>query len=58
MTAVETRFPISNEKGNVRLSFPWTDAFRPAKKTSQVCDPWDPVCPLQSLLCDRGGGAR
>jgi programmed cell death 6-interacting protein len=36
MTAVETRFPISNEKGNVKLSFPWTDAFRPSKKTSQA----------------------
>jgi len=35
MTAVETRFPISNEKDNVRISFPWTDAFRPSKKTSQ-----------------------
>jgi hypothetical protein len=36
MTAVETRFPVSNEKGNVKLSFPWTDAFRPSKKTSQA----------------------
>jgi hypothetical protein len=36
MTAIETRFPISNEKGNVKLSFPWTDAFRPSKKTSQA----------------------
>lgn len=24
MTSVETRFPISNEKGNVKLTFPWT----------------------------------
>ncbi|WIA35320.1 hypothetical protein OEZ86_003775 [Tetradesmus obliquus] len=35
LTSIETRFPISNEKGNVRISFPWTDAFRPSKKTSQ-----------------------
>eukprot|EP00879_Flechtneria_rotunda_P016447 GHRR01017211.1.p1 GENE.GHRR01017211.1~~GHRR01017211.1.p1 ORF type:complete len:133 (+),score=46.94 GHRR01017211.1:766-1164(+) len=35
LTAIETRFPISNEKGNVRISFPWTDAFRPNKRTSQ-----------------------
>jgi hypothetical protein len=33
---VETRFPISGEKGHVKLSFPWGDAFRAAKKTSQV----------------------
>ncbi|GBF91561.1 hypothetical protein Rsub_04301 [Raphidocelis subcapitata] len=32
---VETRFPISGERGHVKLSFPWFDAFRPAKKTSQ-----------------------
>jgi programmed cell death 6-interacting protein len=35
LTSIETRFPISSEKGNVRISFPWTDAFRPSKKTSQ-----------------------
>ncbi|KAF8060549.1 BRO1 [Scenedesmus sp. PABB004] len=36
LTSIETRFPISNEKGNVKLSFPWSDAFRPSKKTSQA----------------------
>jgi hypothetical protein len=36
LAAVETRFPISGEQGNVRISFPWTDAFRPAKKSSQT----------------------
>jgi hypothetical protein len=51
MTAIETRFPISNEKGNVKLSFPWTDAFRPAKKTSQVCGwPLNLVCASCSLV--------
>lgn len=36
LTAIETRFPISNEKGNVRISFPWNDAFRSSKRTSQA----------------------
>eukprot|EP00882_Tetradesmus_deserticola_P013778 GHRQ01014632.1.p1 GENE.GHRQ01014632.1~~GHRQ01014632.1.p1 ORF type:complete len:252 (+),score=113.48 GHRQ01014632.1:112-867(+) len=35
LTSIETRFPISHEKGNVRINFPWTDAFRHSKKTSQ-----------------------
>lgn len=35
LTAIETRFPISGERGHVRLSFPWCDAFRPSKKSSQ-----------------------
>ena len=57
MTAVETRFPISSEKGNVKLSFPWTDAFRPSKKTSQVrstiraeCTAFFQSCQLNSTL--------
>ena len=34
---METRFPISADKGHVnKLSFPWYDAFRPAKRTSQA----------------------
>eukprot|EP00775_Hariotina_reticulata_P008073 gene8073-8268_t len=36
LAAIETRFPISSEKGNVRINFPWTDAFRSSKKTSQA----------------------
>lgn len=36
MTAIETRFPISQERGHVKLSFPWYDAFRPSKKSSQA----------------------
>jgi hypothetical protein len=36
LTAIETRFPISQERGHVKLSFPWFDAFRPSKKTSQA----------------------
>ena len=35
LTAIETRFPISQEKGHARISFPWYDAFRPSKKTTQ-----------------------
>jgi programmed cell death 6-interacting protein len=33
---IETRFPISGERGHVKLSFPWTDAFRPTKRASQA----------------------
>lgn len=36
LTAIETRFPISNEKGNVRITFPWYDAFRSSKRTTQA----------------------
>lgn len=63
MTTIETRFPISNEKGNVRLSFPWTDAFRPAKKTSQYNVHFEKAAVLfnvaavmsqQALQVDRG----
>ncbi|KIY99284.1 pH-response regulator protein palA/RIM20 [Monoraphidium neglectum] len=35
LTAIETRFPISGERGHVKLAFPWCDAFRPTKKTQQ-----------------------
>jgi hypothetical protein len=35
LTAIETRFPISQEKGHARINFPWYDAFRPSKKTTQ-----------------------
>jgi len=35
LTNIETRFPISGEKGHVKLSFPWADAFRSSKKTTQ-----------------------
>jgi programmed cell death 6-interacting protein len=33
---METRFPISKEKGHVKLSFTWADAFRSAKKAEQA----------------------
>ncbi|KAI8477285.1 MAG: programmed cell death protein 6 interacting protein X [Monoraphidium minutum] len=36
LTLIETRFPISSEKGHVKISFPWCDAFRPTKKSSQA----------------------
>jgi programmed cell death 6-interacting protein len=32
---METRFPISADKGHVNLSFSWCDAFKPQKKTTQ-----------------------
>ena len=35
LTAIETRFPISKEKGNAQVAFSWADAFRPAKKQQQ-----------------------
>ncbi|GBF94332.1 hypothetical protein Rsub_06954 [Raphidocelis subcapitata] len=36
LTNIETRFPISSERGHVRLPFVWADAFRPSKKASQA----------------------
>lgn len=33
--AVETRFPISKEKGAANVSFAWFDAFRPSRRTAQ-----------------------
>lgn len=35
LTAIEARFPISAERGHAKLSFPWADAFRPAKRAAQ-----------------------
>lgn len=32
LSSIEARFPISGERGHVKLSFPWFDAFRPSKK--------------------------
>jgi programmed cell death 6-interacting protein len=36
LTAIETRFPISREKGHATVSFVWYDAFRPTKRTIQA----------------------
>jgi hypothetical protein len=36
LTNIETRFPISSERGHVKLQFVWADGFRPAKKASQA----------------------
>ncbi len=33
--AVETRFPISKEKGAANVSFAWFDAFRPSRRAAQ-----------------------
>jgi len=33
---IETRFPISTERGHIHLTFPWADAFRPTKKAGQA----------------------
>ncbi|KAL6757097.1 BRO1-like domain-containing protein [Haematococcus lacustris] len=36
LTAIETRFPISKEKGHAAVAFTWYEAFRPAKKATQT----------------------
>ncbi|GLC38437.1 hypothetical protein PLESTB_001578000 [Pleodorina starrii] len=36
LCAVETRFPISKEKGHAQVSFAWNDAFRPSRRVSQT----------------------
>ncbi|KAG2490070.1 hypothetical protein HYH03_011535 [Edaphochlamys debaryana] len=36
LCAVETRFPISKEKGQAQVSFVWFDAFRPSRRTAQT----------------------
>lgn len=65
LTAIEARFPISAERGHVRLSFPWADAFRPSKKTAQtnvhfekaaVLFNFGAVLSQQALQVERGTG--
>lgn len=36
LTAIETRFPISKERGHAQISFAWFDAFQPKKRTAQA----------------------
>ncbi|GFR44801.1 hypothetical protein Agub_g6136, partial [Astrephomene gubernaculifera] len=35
LCAIETRFPISKEKGHAQVVFSWFDAFRPTRRASQ-----------------------
>uniref|UniRef100_A0A061S6K1 Programmed cell death 6-interacting protein n=1 Tax=Tetraselmis sp. GSL018 TaxID=582737 RepID=A0A061S6K1_9CHLO len=36
LSAMEARFPVSDDKDHIGLSFVWYDAFKPSKKTSQA----------------------
>ncbi|MEW5310155.1 MAG: hypothetical protein WDW38_001981 [Sanguina aurantia] len=62
LTAIETRFPISKEKGHAQLAFTWSDAFRPRNKLSQTNIHYEKAAVLfnlgailsqQALACDR-----
>ncbi|GAX77401.1 hypothetical protein CEUSTIGMA_g4847.t1 [Chlamydomonas eustigma] len=36
LAAIETRFPISKDKGQAQVNFTWCDAFQPKKKATQA----------------------
>ena len=59
---METRFPISKDKGHVMLSFTWYDAFRASKRAEQYSIHFEKAAVMfnlgavltqQALACDR-----
>eukprot|EP00200_Dunaliella_tertiolecta_P017215 CAMPEP_0202411634 /NCGR_PEP_ID=MMETSP1128-20130828/22377_1 /ASSEMBLY_ACC=CAM_ASM_000463 /TAXON_ID=3047 /ORGANISM="Dunaliella tertiolecta, Strain CCMP1320" /LENGTH=780 /DNA_ID=CAMNT_0049017371 /DNA_START=116 /DNA_END=2454 /DNA_ORIENTATION=- len=62
LTAIETRFPISKEKGHAQVAFTWYDAFKSSKKHTQYNVHLEKACVMfnlgavisqQGLACDR-----
>lgn len=62
LTVMETRFPISKDKGHVMLSFTWYDAFRASKRAEQYSIHFEKAAVMfnlgavltqQALACDR-----
>lgn len=50
LTSIETRFPISKEKGHIQLTFTWFDAFD-KKKKSQINIHFEKAAVLFNLAC-------
>ena len=59
---METRFPISKDKGHVMMSFTWYDAFRASKRAEQYSIHFEKAAVMfnlgavltqQALACDR-----
>lgn len=46
---METRFPISREKGHVSVSFKWYDAFRPSRAMEQASIHYEKAAVLFNL---------
>lgn len=62
LTVMETRFPISKDKGHVMMSFTWYDAFRASKRAEQYSIHFEKAAVMfnlgavltqQALACDR-----
>lgn len=62
LTVMETRFPISKDRGHVMLSFTWYDAFRASKRAEQYSIHFEKAAVMfnlgavltqQALACDR-----
>ncbi|EFJ43641.1 programmed cell death protein 6 interacting protein X [Volvox carteri f. nagariensis] len=49
LSAIETRFPISKEKGHAQVSFAWNDAFRPSRRVVQSNIHYEKACVLFNL---------
>ena len=62
LTVMETRFPISKDRGHVMVSFTWYDAFRASRRAEQYSIHFEKAAVMfnlgavltqQALACDR-----